>query len=551
MSTVTVRAAGGPPAKRSYAGLSLTGHAYVAAGSSQELAGFYPGLRSADAEVMPARDRIVARSRDIDRNNGLIAGGIDRRVDAVVGSRIWLKCKPDFAAMGMSAEWADAWALRVESLFRIWANSSRFLCDVERHHQFGGLVQLAYRHYVVDGSACAPIYFLDRGGLFSTAVLVLDPDRLSNKDNAPDTPRLRAGVELDQWGAEIAYHVRNAHPGDVGATWQTNQWTRIPRETATGRPLFVRAINKRRAHQHHAIGRLASVLPRILQQGLADKTELQAQITNAIFGLYATTQRDSGQMAQSMAPADDGLDDTDLGRAEFYEQADLTLGGQRIAVLPNGDKIETVAADRASTHFVAFQNYILRAIASALGISYEQLSNDWSGINYSSARTLLNEIWRGLLADRHLFTQSFCTPIFAAWLEEAVARDLVEVPGGKANWYSRYDETGRQVFGGFRDALTQCEWIGPGRGIIDRKKEADGSAADRAGGVSNLEIDCAEQGRDWREVMWQEKREMEQRRAYGLPIAGETQPATGDAGGGNDDDSADEMDARQPAGADA
>jgi lambda family phage portal protein len=539
MPNGTITATVAAPKTRASAGvMTLTNHAYVAGGSSQELAGFYPALRSADSEVMQSRDRIVARTRDIDRNNGLIAGGIDRRVDAVIGSNIRLKLKPNFAAIGMSAEWAAAWAKQVESLFRIWANSTRFLCDVERHHQFGGMIQLAYRHYVTDGSACAAVMMIERGGLFSTAVQIVDPDRLSNPAGKPDSARLRGGVELDQYGAETAYHVRKAHPGDAGWDLETSKWERVPREGPTGRSLFVRALNKRRAHQHHAIGRLASVMARVQQQHLADKTELQAQIANAVFGLFATTTRSSADMAASMAPADDGNgDEGELARAGFYEEADLTFNGVRVAVLPDGDDLKTLTAERASTNFVSFQNYILRAIASALGISYEQLSNDWSGINYSSARTLLNEIWRGFLADRHLFTQSFCTPLFAAWLEEAVARDMVEIPGGKAMFYV------------FRDALTQCEWMGPGRGIIDRKKEAEGSAIDRAGGVSNLEIDCAEQGRDWEEVVWQEKREMEQRRAYGLPIVGEPQTATGNAGGGNDEDDPDSADARETAGA--
>ncbi|SDA15005.1 phage portal protein [Sphingomonas sp. NFR15] len=545
-SAGTITATVGAPKQRAYS-LGLTSPAYVAGGHSQELSGFNPRLRSPDNEVMQSRDRIVARSRDIDRNNALINGGIDRRVDAVVGSNIWLKLKPDFAAMGLSAEWADEWATKVEALFRVWGKSSRFVCDVERHHHFGGLVQLAYRHYVVDGSACAAMYMLDRGSPFQTSVLVVDPDRLSNKDGAPDSATLRGGVELDQWGAEVAYHVRNSHPDDAPGDYKSLAWTRIPRETATGRPLFVRAIAKRRAHQHHSIGRLASAISRITQQGLADKTELQAQITNAIFGLYARTKRSSDDMAASMSPVDDGIDEsTDAHRADFYEQADLTFNGVRVAVVPDGDSIETLTSERASSNYVTFQNYILRAIASALGLSYEQLSNDWSGINYSSARTLLNEIWRGLLADRHLFTQMFCTPIFAAWLEEAVARDLVEIPGGKTMFYV------------WRDALTQCEWIGPGRGIIDRKKEADGSAVDREGGVSNLEIDCAEQGRDWRDVLWQQKRELEERRKYGLPISSNPSTVgTGNAGGGNDTnagggmDDQDAIDARQSAGADA
>lgn len=506
------------------------GFAYQAAGHTQELAGFVPSLRSADAEVRQGRDRIVARSRDIDRNNGLINGGIDRRVDAVVGANIWLKCKPNFAAMGMSAEWADEWAIRTEALFSTWANSSRFLCDAERHHQFGGMVRLAYRHFVTEGEACAAVKWLDRGGMFATAIQIVDPDRISNPDARPDSRDLIGGVELDRNGAEKAYHVRVGHPGDGGV--DAMRWERVARETNTGRPLFVRAIDKRRAHQHRAIGRLAAVMARVQQQSLADKTELQAQITNAVFGLYATSQRGSADMAASMGPPSGAEDvaSVDADRVAFYEEGGLTFDGVRVAVVPDGDKIETLTAERASTNFVAFQSYIIRSIASALGLSYEQLSNDWSGINYSSARTLLNEIWRGLIADRHLFTQAFCTPIFAAWLEEAVARDLIEVPGGKAMFYV------------FRDALTQCQWIGPGRGIIDRKKEAEGAQMDRAGGVSTLELDCAEQGRDWREVMWQRKREREAAIAYGLDP---DEPAGGDAGGGDDEDDPDAGDAAE------
>jgi lambda family phage portal protein len=285
-------------------------------------------------------------------------------------------------------------------------------------------------------------------------------------------------------------------------------------------------------------------MARIQSQALADKTELQAQITNAIFGLYAKTDRSSAEIQQSMAPVDDGIEvPLDEGRADFYEKSDLTFNGVRVAVVPEKDSIETLESARASTNFVAFQNYIIRAIASALGISYEQLSNDWSGINYSSARTLLNEIWRGLLADRHSFTQSFCTPIYAAWLEEAVARDMIEIPGGKAMFYV------------FRDALTQCEWTGPGRGYVDPLKEASAAKLRMELGLSSQTDECEEQGKDARVVRWQRKRDLEEDRAYGLVP---DEAAQGNAGGGKDanngsanPDAADTADRRETAGVDA
>lgn len=545
--TVTAKVAAAAPKQRASVSLGFGGGAYHAGSSgSQDLAGWHPGLRSPDAEVLPARDKVVARSRDLDRNNGWGQGGITRRTDAVVGANIRLRAKPNFTAMGMDAEWADGWARQVEALWRTWANDPRFLCDVERHHQFGGLVRLAYVHYCIDGEAAAPIYFIDdRGGMMSTAVLVLDPDRLSNPDGRPDGrwtdgADYRGGVELDRYGAARAYWVRT-HPGDVGPSWGGHKWTRIPRESRAGRPLFVHAINKRRAHQHRSIGLLSSVMGRMKMLDRYDAVELQAAITNAVFGLYVQSPYDSDFVREALAPSDDESEVTgELSgyqalRAAYHEKADVRMDGVRLAHLFTGETIESVSPDRPNTNFAAFENAVLGSIASALGISREQLSQDWTGINYSSARTLLNEIWRGLVADRHLFTQSFCTPIYAAWLEEAVARDLIEVPGGKANFYL------------FRAALCQAEWLGPGRGFVDPLKEAKAAELRMAIGISSQDAECADQGNDADEVRWQRKRDQEADKRYGLGPA--ASPAAADPDPSLDPDAdPDEADRRETAG---
>ena len=49
-----------------------------------------------------------------------------------------------------------------------------------------------------------------------------------------------------------------------------------------------------------------------------------------------------------------------------------------------------------------------------MGLATEQLSGRWAGINYSNARTLTNETWRGWLSERHIFTQAALTPGIAA-----------------------------------------------------------------------------------------------------------------------------------------
>lgn len=507
---------------------------YAAAQPQGDIAMRFPTLRAADAEVLPSRDKVTARGRDLDRNNGWVSGGIDTRVDAVVGTNIWLDARPDWKAMGQTAEWADEWGQNVESKFRTWANDPRFLCDVERHQHFGGLVNLAYRHYAgPDGECAAAIYFRPRGGEFATSVLVVDPDRISNPHGAPDSDRLRGGVAIDQDGGAIGYHVRNRHPNDhLTSSIESERWTYMPRESSTGRPLFVHAYAKRRAHQRRGISRLASVIPRTGMLDKYDKAELEAALLNAIMAPVIESPFDRSMVGEALAPAaDDGdtLSQYQAERIAFHEQSKLSFGGTQITHLYPNETLKFLRAERPSANFAAFEAAVIRSIASAFGLSYEQLSRDWSQINYSSARTLLNEIWRGLNADRHQFSHAFCTPIYTAWLEEAVAVGAVPVPGGKANFYR------------WRAALTQCRWVGPGRGFIDPKKEAEAAGMRMALGISTLEDEAGEQGNDWLYNIYQKGQVQRAAEKEGVQLqtvasVSSPEPETDEDGEGNDPD---------------
>jgi lambda family phage portal protein len=503
---------GGPPRSKALtsigsAGIGLTAY-HAGSTGTQELAGWHPSLRSPDAEVLPTRDKIVARSRDLDRNNGWVQGAINKKADAIVGSNIRLRARPDFAAMGMSAEWADEFSTQAEALFRVWANDSRFLCDVELQQHFGGMARTAYIHWSIDGEAALALYMIDRPGtITSTAALLVDPDRISNPDGRQDGKGLdgvdiRGGVEIDSYGAAVAYHVRNTHPGEVSRSFEGQKWTRVPREGPTGRPIFIHAINKRRAHQHRSVGVLTPNMGRMKNLDTYDRYEMGAALRNQAFGMYITSPYDSDFVAEALAPADDG--EGGLGelsgytglRTAFHEKTDVRINGVPLAHLFSGEKIETVDAKNPTTNYEPFQTANLAAVASPMGLATEQLSGRWAGINYSNARTLTNETWRGWLSERHTFTQALLTPVYAALLEEWVARDLIQIPGGKQNFYV------------FRSALTRCEWIGPARrsramaptprtAARPQGKTHDGNARTPwAAGLQHAADDPAGEGRD-------------------------------------------------------
>jgi len=65
--------------------------------------------------------------------------------------------------------------------------------------------------------------------------------------------------------------------------------------------------------------------------------------------------------------------------------------GVRMPALATGEKIAKVQAQNASRNFAAFEAAVLRSVAGALGITAEQLTGDYSGVNYSTLRGALNE----------------------------------------------------------------------------------------------------------------------------------------------------------------
>src|SRR5690606_6581458 len=108
-------------------------------------------------------------------------------------------------------------------------------------------------------------------------------------------------------------------------------------------------------------------------------------------------------------------------------------------------------------------------------------------------------------ADRHAFAQGFARPIFAAWLEEAIARGEVKLPPGAPDFWEA------------KAAYCRCRWIGPGRGWVDPVKEAQASQIRMEIGLSTLEDEAAEQGRDYQEIIDQRARERREWAAAGLP----------------------------------
>lgn len=468
--------------------------AYRAGGfDRQDTAEWAPSFGSADGDLLPARDVVTARVRDVIRNDPTGRSAVERLTDMIVGDALRLSAKPDASALGISPDDARSLAKQMQAEWKAFgcSNDPHRWCDSQRRVSIDGIFRLAARSTFVAGEACAAIDWRPGSQRYATCVLSIDPDRVSNPYGTIDGANLRGGVAMDDRGAPIGYHVREAHAGDWFSYGKAWTWNYVPRFTDWGRPVFVHAFEPEREGQTKGISPFTALVNRLRMIGKFADTELASAVANALFAAFVYTDLPTEEVAQRTTPAEFIKDHKSYASfmMRYYEKHPARIGGVRIPTMLPGSEIKMNNAPRQTTAFPAFQTAFLHSIAAALNISYEQLTMDWSRVNYSSARAALNEVWRSTKRLRRVLVEQFVVPIYYAVMEEAFQRGYIAEPSGAPSFLE------------MPGAYLGARWIGPGRGIVDALKEAEAASMRMENMTSTLEIECAELGHDYLDVI--------------------------------------------------
>lgn len=467
---------------------------------SQEVAAFRPPLRSGDFASVVRRDLLLARVQDLVRNDPHVSSGLDKLVDHVVGAGLRWMSQPDLAVLMPEGETskedrrsARVFAKRMEAEFRRFANDPRRFIDSTRKLDFAGLLRLLARTWLTNGEAAYVVTKCrDSRARYLTAFTPVDPSRICNPYGQRDTLTLRLGVEMNAVGEPIAYHVRDAVLGDYWAPSEQMSWTKIPRETDWGRPVFVHGFEPLREGDTRGTSPLVTLIGKLRMLGRFADNELASAAINALFAATVETDLPVEEMAERMRPgamvASTGVKAYASDLMDTYGRAPIMMGGVRVPMLPPGSAFKMNSAPRQTTAFPAFETAFLQTISSKMGLAYEQLKMDWSKTNYSSARAALNEVWRGILTKNSIFVSQIVTPMHLAQADEAFDQDYLKEPEG---WPSFWDAPGAYLRG---------RWLGPGRGYVDPVKEPEGAALRMENLTSTALDENAEQGRDYEET---------------------------------------------------
>jgi len=476
---------------------------------SQEMASYAPALLSHDAAMWGLRDDVVARQRDMGRNNGWAAGARQSQIDNIIGANWMLACEPNWQALGladMPDDDKDAFGETVEEAFDEWANDPGCWIDAGRRVTFIGLLRQAFSSWWDSGEHLSVAHWLEERigpgrAHMATAVQEINPDRLSNPNGEMDSAERRNGIDLGAHGEPLAYWIRKSHPFDPFLFASSFDWERLAREDDFGRPIVMHGFLTDGDGMTRGVSPMTPVVEAFRLNDVKERATLKADLLNTL--LAATIETQSGLDTEALETIFGVKTPTAVnGQPEFaipgpqMQLADRT----RLIRMPVGTSLKFSNPTQPGAGYEPFINATLRRIAAGLGMSFEELSRDFSKTNYSSARASLLGAWKAITGRSAFLERTKANPIYALWFEEAVDRGIVELPSLRRNG-------GADSFYAKRSAWLRCAWIGPGRGHVDPVKERQAYQIGRETGTDSLQSANAEQGRDWRKTARQIARE--------------------------------------------
>lgn len=444
------------------------------------------------------RKTLVARSRDAMRNHLIARAAIVRSRTNVVGTGLICRPQVDHEALGLSEEQADKLNAQIQREWELYAGDPRE-CDAEatlNHYQQQALALVSA---MTGGDCFVGTPWIERPGtIYNTRLQLIETDRVSNPHGAPDSEFMVEGVEFDQYGAPVAYHICNGYPDDKHLKYPL-RWDRVEvfgAETGRRRVLQI-WCDKERPGLKRGAPYLAPVLEPLQKLERYASAELMAAVISAMFTVFI-------KKGDNFQPGGGQPTFGDEDEREDDKGAPIELGEGAIVDLAQGEEPMVANPARPNAQFDPFFMSIVKEIGAALELPVEELLLYYNA-SYSAARAAMLQAWRFYTMRRWWLVCDFCQPSYELMFDEAVASGRIKAPG--------YHDPA------LRRAHTQAIWIGPARGAIDELKEAKAARERIDIGISNETMETAAMsGETWQQVNRQRAREIKQRLANGTTV---------------------------------
>ena len=457
---------------------SLGRRGFDAVKTGRLFADFNSMTRSSDSELKPALRTLRNRCRELSRNDEYVRRYLQLiKVNVVGPNGVSVQAKARNPDNSLDAPGNKI----VEQAWQRWSKAGN--CTVDGRLSFVDSQRLCVETLARDGEC---LVRLIPGALNpdNFAIQFLEADLLDEELNTRlnNGNRVRMGVEIDEFGRSVAYHLLKDHPGDQEFS---NSYSRKHTRVLADELLHI--FQTDRPHQTRGVPPLAASMNALKMLHGYVEAELVASRVSASKMGFITTPDGDGYSGDDFEDTHTPIMNAEPGS---FEQ------------LAAGQGITMFDPTHPTTAFSDFHKSVLRGVASSLGISYAALASDLESVNYSSIRQGALDERDGYRTTQQFLIDHFIEPVFKAWLTSAMTAGSLPLP------MSRFDKFANSVI--YRPR---------GFSWVDPLKEINAQVTGIQNGLLSMQDVCSHAGQDLEDVFESIQREKELAERYGISLA--------------------------------
>ncbi len=453
-----------------------------------------------------------ARSQDAVRNNPWIRRALKLVVSHEIGCGI--QPRPKIADKRLRSEILHRW------------NDWTAKADADGTLGFYALQAAMTRARLESGEVFARLVWRRNENLsVPLQIQLLEADLLPHGLNKP-SPNIRQGIERNSNGQRIAYHFYRQHPGERWIAPEPNATIRIPAAEILhhylpdrpgqlrGAPEGLSALYRARNLDFYESAELTRKRNKARFSGAIWKetpednplSDVSANpVLNALQQQLATVEASAAYLANDPETVATAAALREQILVEQEKKTFIDIEDGYMLQLAQSERVQLFDGDSGNAALLDFLRSQLRGIAAGWGVPYELLTGDYAGTNDRIMRVILNVFYRELETQQDHFVTQILQPIYAAWLNTAVLRGALSIPGY------------------FNDPSVwqRCEWRPHAWSYVNPLQEAQTKVLKINNGLTSRAAVVAEDGWDAEDVDNDQAADHEREHRLGLDYGGD------------------------------
>jgi len=421
---------------------------FEGAGHSHRMGQKGMGTAHINGELGRSLSALRRRSINAVRNHAYAKTACNTHTDNLIGT-------------GITAKWNNP---ELQKLWDAWCKA----CDADGLDNLAGLQTLIAREHFNAGESLIRRRWrakADSPGIVPLRLQVIPTSQLDENHN-DDINNIVCGIQHNRSGERTFFHLN-----PTASASSPLYKIRVPAAD------MIHLFERWEAGQVRGVPELTAVLVRLYElDEMQDSILLRAK-TAALFGGFI--YRDNG--AGGDLPQESNSVDGDMGEAVGTSDdgtviEKIVAGG--LHYLDENERILFPDMPDVGANYVQWLKTELRAVAKAVGLTYEQLTGDLEGVSYSSIRAGLLEFKRRILRLQwNLYIPRLCERVSTWFVETAVLSGMVSLPDYWENPHAYAPE-----------------WIPPKFEAVDRLKETMADVMEIRAGLETRSDKLAERG---------------------------------------------------------